>query len=165
MPLGWQAADVIRKLVRPTNHWTLTSPLGPLLIASIGRLRATSAPPLSSGLSVEMHRMIASLSRAANAPITPASTLPAAASRIGSVRYKRYSAFEADLDKDALTVARKWHASFEPSQLPTGSTTYARSSGPGGQHVNKCVSTLRRHFFYAVLTNQEPRRKPFLCSP
>ncbi|KAM3496741.1 hypothetical protein MY10362_009887 [Beauveria mimosiformis] len=47
------------------------------------------------------------------------------------------AAFDSDLDKDALAVARKWHASFEPSQLPSGTTTYARSSGPGGQHVNK----------------------------
>ncbi|KAM3469518.1 hypothetical protein MY5147_006998 [Beauveria neobassiana] len=58
-------------------------------------------------------------------------------SRIAFIRHKRYIAFDSDLDKDALAVARKWHASFEPSQLPSGTTTYARSSGPGGQHVNK----------------------------
>jgi peptidyl-tRNA hydrolase ICT1 len=54
-------------------------------------------------------------------------------------RFKRYQAFDADLDKDALTAARSWYESFNASQLPKGNTTYARSSGPGGQHVNKYV--------------------------
>lgn len=52
-------------------------------------------------------------------------------------RLKRYEAFDAQLDKDALEEAREWFKSFDESQLPKGSTTYARSSGPGGQHVNK----------------------------
>lgn len=55
------------------------------------------------------------------------------------VRSKRYEAFDANLDKDALDEARKWHSSFDPARLPAGSTTFARSSGPGGQHVNKLV--------------------------
>lgn len=53
------------------------------------------------------------------------------------VRFKRYEAFDAQLDQDALAEARDWYQTFEPSQLPKGNTTYARSSGPGGQHVNK----------------------------
>ncbi|GJN71318.1 hypothetical protein PLIIFM63780_006351 [Purpureocillium lilacinum] len=53
------------------------------------------------------------------------------------VRYKRYSAFDSHLDQDALAEARSWYQSFDASQLPKGNTTYARSSGPGGQHVNK----------------------------
>lgn len=52
-------------------------------------------------------------------------------------RLKRYDAFDATLDKEALAEARTWFQSFDMSQLPKGSTTYARSSGPGGQHVNK----------------------------
>ncbi|KAF7531094.1 hypothetical protein G7Z17_g13746 [Cylindrodendrum hubeiense] len=52
-------------------------------------------------------------------------------------RFKRYQAFEAELDKDALAEARAWYRSFSPAQLPKGNITYARSSGPGGQHVNK----------------------------
>ncbi|KAL4730310.1 hypothetical protein ACLX1H_002343 [Fusarium chlamydosporum] len=52
-------------------------------------------------------------------------------------RFKRYQAFDADFDKDALNEARSWYESFNASQLPKGNTTYARSSGPGGQHVNK----------------------------
>ncbi|KAH6990520.1 hypothetical protein BKA56DRAFT_667083 [Ilyonectria sp. MPI-CAGE-AT-0026] len=54
-----------------------------------------------------------------------------------SARFKRYQAYEAELDKDALAEARAWYRSFSPAQLPKGNTTYARSSGPGGQHVNK----------------------------
>ncbi|KAH6605980.1 hypothetical protein Trco_005133 [Trichoderma cornu-damae] len=53
------------------------------------------------------------------------------------VRCKRYEAYDARLDQDALAEARLWYNSFDASQLPKGSTTYARSSGPGGQHVNK----------------------------
>ncbi|EHK23562.1 uncharacterized protein TRIVIDRAFT_92142 [Trichoderma virens Gv29-8] len=53
------------------------------------------------------------------------------------VRFKRYEAYDAQLDQDALAEARLWYNSFDASQLPKGSTTYARSSGPGGQHVNK----------------------------
>ncbi|KAL7951511.1 hypothetical protein V8C42DRAFT_304294 [Trichoderma barbatum] len=53
------------------------------------------------------------------------------------VRFKRYEAYDARLDQDVLAEARLWYNSFDASQLPTGSTTYARSSGPGGQHVNK----------------------------
>jgi peptidyl-tRNA hydrolase ICT1 len=43
------------------------------------------------------------------------------------------------LDQDALAAARSWYQTFTEAQLPSGSTTYARSSGPGGQHVNKSV--------------------------
>ncbi|KAL6893149.1 peptidyl-tRNA hydrolase domain-containing protein [Trichoderma longibrachiatum] len=53
------------------------------------------------------------------------------------VRFKRYEAYDAQLDQDALAEARLWYNSFDASQLPKGNTTYARSSGPGGQHVNK----------------------------
>jgi peptidyl-tRNA hydrolase ICT1 len=52
-------------------------------------------------------------------------------------RYKRYEAHEAHLDQDALADARSWFDKFDASQLPKGNTTFARSSGPGGQHVNK----------------------------
>ncbi|KAJ3475518.1 hypothetical protein NLG97_g9429 [Lecanicillium saksenae] len=84
-----------------------------------------------------MLQTIAGFSRARLSAPSTSIVSPATASRIGSVRYKRYSAFDAELDKDTLAVARKWHESFDSSQLPAGSTTYARSSGPGGQHVNK----------------------------
>lgn len=58
------------------------------------------------------------------------------------VRWKRYEAYDAQLDQDALAEARLWYSSFDASQLPKGSTTYARSSGPGGQHVNKYEESL-----------------------
>lgn len=53
------------------------------------------------------------------------------------VRFKRYEAYDARLDQDALAEARVWYNSFDASKLPKGNTSYARSSGPGGQHVNK----------------------------
>ncbi|KAL6413869.1 hypothetical protein AUP68_03399 [Ilyonectria robusta] len=59
-----------------------------------------------------------------------------------SARFKRYQAYEAELDKDALAEARAWYRSFSPAQLPKGNTTYARSSGPGGQHVNNPISNI-----------------------
>lgn len=51
-------------------------------------------------------------------------------------------AYEASFDQDELQEARKWRAAFAESQLPLGETTYSRSSGPGGQHVNKCVESV-----------------------
>lgn len=54
-----------------------------------------------------------------------------------TTRLKRYEAYDAQLDRDALVEARSWFQKFDASQLPRGNTTYARSSGPGGQHVNK----------------------------
>jgi len=51
-------------------------------------------------------------------------------------------AYEATFDQDELEEARKWRATFAESKLPCGETTYSRSSGPGGQHVNKCVSSV-----------------------
>jgi peptidyl-tRNA hydrolase ICT1 len=56
---------------------------------------------------------------------------------IAPSRSKRYEAFGSELDQDALAAARSWYQTFTEAQLPSGSTTYARSSGPGGQHVNK----------------------------
>ncbi|KAL2210841.1 hypothetical protein CC79DRAFT_1366221 [Sarocladium strictum] len=53
------------------------------------------------------------------------------------IRLKRFEAFGSQLDQDALHQARTWFRQFNASQLPKGSTTFSRSSGPGGQHVNK----------------------------
>ncbi|KAI1636031.1 hypothetical protein F4809DRAFT_641894 [Biscogniauxia mediterranea] len=55
-------------------------------------------------------------------------------------RTARYQAFDADLDQDDLAEARKWYASFTENSIPKGHTTYSRSSGPGGQYVNKTES-------------------------
>ncbi|KAM0811490.1 hypothetical protein AB5N19_11846 [Seiridium cardinale] len=52
-------------------------------------------------------------------------------------RSARNQAFDADFDQDELADARKWHSSFNEDNLPKGHTHYSRSSGPGGQHVNK----------------------------
>lgn len=52
-------------------------------------------------------------------------------------RFARTEAFEASLDPAELSEARKWRQSVNEDSLPKGTTTFARSSGPGGQHVNK----------------------------
>ncbi|TDZ34961.1 hypothetical protein C8035_v010196 [Colletotrichum spinosum] len=59
---------------------------------------------------------------------------------IRSTRWARYQAFEADFDPEELKQAREWHKTFDGSRLPKGQTSFARSSGPGGQHVNKTES-------------------------
>ncbi|KAI3318909.1 hypothetical protein HD806DRAFT_510351 [Xylariaceae sp. AK1471] len=56
------------------------------------------------------------------------------------LRTIRYQAHDALLDQDELEEARKWHASFSEDSLPKGQVSYSRSSGPGGQHVNKTES-------------------------
>ncbi|KAK4203500.1 hypothetical protein QBC40DRAFT_262347 [Triangularia verruculosa] len=52
-------------------------------------------------------------------------------------RFIRHQAFDASFDDEELSEARKWHQSFKIDNLPEGNTSFARSSGPGGQHVNK----------------------------
>ncbi|KAL7619441.1 hypothetical protein AAE478_009980 [Parahypoxylon ruwenzoriense] len=54
-----------------------------------------------------------------------------------AVRTVQHRAFDAAFDQDELAEARRWHASFDGNALPKGQTCYSRSSGPGGQHVNK----------------------------
>lgn len=54
-------------------------------------------------------------------------------------RLVRYQAFDAAFDPDELAEARRWRQGFNESSIPKGDTTFTRSSGPGGQHVNKSV--------------------------
>ncbi|KAI0968459.1 hypothetical protein F4678DRAFT_464526 [Xylaria arbuscula] len=56
------------------------------------------------------------------------------------LRTLRYQAHDALFDQDDLEEARRWYASFDRGSLPKGQTSYSRSSGPGGQHVNKTES-------------------------
>ncbi|TLD06687.1 uncharacterized protein PgNI_08342 [Pyricularia grisea] len=51
----------------------------------------------------------------------------------------RRGANNVELDPIALNEARDWKKSATVNILPLGQTVYSRSSGPGGQHVNKCV--------------------------
>jgi hypothetical protein len=51
----------------------------------------------------------------------------------------RHQAFEAAYNQEDLSEARTWRKTFDLGRLPKGNTTYSRSSGPGGQHVNKSV--------------------------
>jgi hypothetical protein len=59
--------------------------------------------------------------------------------KTSGLRNLRYQAFDAETDPKDLAEAREWRQSFRPASVPKGSTTYSRSSGPGGQHVNKYV--------------------------
>ncbi|KAK4192200.1 hypothetical protein QBC35DRAFT_243259 [Podospora australis] len=52
-------------------------------------------------------------------------------------RFARHQAYDAAFDEEELSEARKWRHSFRLESLPEGNTSFSRSSGPGGQHVNK----------------------------
>jgi peptidyl-tRNA hydrolase ICT1 len=45
----------------------------------------------------------------------------------------------AEIDEDELKAARSWLAKLDAETIPRsiGEVTFSRSSGPGGQHVNK----------------------------
>ncbi|KIH89048.1 peptidyl-tRNA hydrolase ICT1 [Sporothrix brasiliensis 5110] len=49
----------------------------------------------------------------------------------------RYAAFDSGFNPDDLQAARQWRQALTQDALPQGNTTFSRSSGPGGQHVNK----------------------------
>ncbi|KAI1187515.1 peptidyl-tRNA hydrolase domain-containing protein [Nemania serpens] len=65
---------------------------------------------------------------------------PSLAPSLVLLRTVRYQAHDALLDKDDLDEARKWYTSLNEDSIPQAQTTYSRSSGPGGQHVNKTES-------------------------
>lgn len=60
----------------------------------------------------------------------------------GRVSYRPYqkNASDAVFDQDDLEEARSWYASFRLSSVPKGDSSFSRSSGPGGQHVNTYVA-------------------------
>ncbi|KAI3339106.1 peptidyl-tRNA hydrolase domain-containing protein [Ustulina deusta] len=70
---------------------------------------------------------------------SPLSSLSSGPSLV-HLRSVRYQAHDVLFDQDDLEEAWKWHASFNKTSLPRGHTSYSRSSGPGGQHVNKTES-------------------------
>ncbi|KAK0625277.1 hypothetical protein B0T17DRAFT_491805 [Bombardia bombarda] len=55
-------------------------------------------------------------------------------------RFIRHQAFDVGFDQEELAEARKWRQSLQPASVPKGVTSFSRSSGPGGQHVNKTES-------------------------
>ncbi|KAH8880386.1 hypothetical protein GQ53DRAFT_755209 [Thozetella sp. PMI_491] len=73
------------------------------------------------------------------------------------LRFSSYHSHDAAFDPEELAEARKWHQSFRISSLPKGTTTYARSSGPGGQHVNKTESKAITSWAVAELSKAVPR--------
>jgi len=54
-----------------------------------------------------------------------------------ALRFARFQAFGSGLDPTEIEEARTWFRTFDGHNLPKGATTYSRSSGAGGQHVNK----------------------------
>jgi protein subunit release factor B len=56
-------------------------------------------------------------------------------------------------EKD-VTAARKWLAELRETSLPSniGEVSYSRSSGPGGQNVNKSVFLLPFHLLILIVT-------------
>ncbi|KAI5922944.1 hypothetical protein F4810DRAFT_230154 [Camillea tinctor] len=104
--------------------------------------------------------MLPILSRARLAPF---SSLPFSSPSSGlgtslvQLRNVRYQAFDADLDPDDLAEARNWYASFTENSIPKGHTSYSRSSGPGGQYVNKTESKATTVWTIDELSNGLPK--------
>jgi len=53
--------------------------------------------------------------------------------------HRVYSQAGSNREEADLEAAREWYRSFSKSSIPTkvAETTFSRSSGPGGQKVNK----------------------------
>ena len=79
------------------------------------------------------------MQRLLSRPLLSPSVLPPLA------RGVKYQPFDSGHDEADLAEARTWHRSFTDDSLPKGKTTFSRSSGPGGQHVNKFVSGPNQH--------------------
>lgn len=54
-------------------------------------------------------------------------------------------ASQNNVAEDELSEARRWLANFDPDTIPKNivDVSFSRSSGPGGQNVNKYKSLLR----------------------
>ncbi|PKS11209.1 hypothetical protein jhhlp_002970 [Lomentospora prolificans] len=72
-------------------------------------------------------------------------------------RQAHYGAFDANLDENDLVEARQWRKSFDRNTLPRGNTVFARSSGPGGQHVNKTESKATTSWTIKELSASVPK--------
>ena len=58
----------------------------------------------------------------------------------GIIQTSRFSTTTSWRDQYDFDAARKWYAGLSKTPLPRiGEVTYSRSSGPGGQNVNKYV--------------------------
>lgn len=80
-------------------------------------------------------------------------------------RFARYQAFDASFDPDELAEARRWRQAFSEDALPKGTTTFARSSGPGGQHVNKTETKAITNWAVSELSQVVPKlMRPLLRS-
>ena len=64
-------------------------------------------------------------------------------SRLVWLSRQPYSTNSPSSDEEEQAAARKWAASFDRQSIPRtlGTVEYSRSSGPGGQNVNKYVTS------------------------
>ncbi|KAK7707603.1 hypothetical protein SLS64_007122 [Diaporthe eres] len=91
--------------------------------------------------------------------------LPSAIELAPWKRFARYQAFDASFDPDELAEARRWRQAFSEDALPKGTTTFARSSGPGGQHVNKTETKAITNWAVSELSQVVPKlMRPLLRS-
>lgn len=91
--------------------------------------------------------------------------LPSAIELAPWKRFARYQAFDASFDPDELAEARRWRQAFSEDALPKGTTTFARSSGPGGQHVNKTETKAITTWAVSELSQVVPKlMRPLLRS-
>jgi hypothetical protein len=76
-----------------------------------------------------------------------------------SVRFNRHQAYEDSFDPIDLLEARIWRHAFDISRIPKGQTIFSRSSGPGGQHVNKYVYPSSPRSYHEMLMTPQDRDK------
>ena len=83
------------------------------------------------------------ISRSLQASSSQALGEPSRLVRVGLKRFAGSACFSSEAfgNSDELSAARKWLDGLTIDALPKDAfeVSYARSSGPGGQNVNKCV--------------------------
>lgn len=93
---------------------------------------------------VPLHGMIASVARLS----TSSCPFPRAVARVGQLSLRRFASRRAaalkgeEPDEEELRAAREWLSKLNSQTIPRQicHVSFSRSSGPGGQNVNKFVS-------------------------
>lgn len=99
---------------------------------SRGRALNGSKPIVNASLNVAMFRSIASATR----PSLFQGTCNPAIVRRSFLSHRQHN---SDATEEEIAAARKWVDEFHPEAIPKniGEISFSRSSGPGGQNVNK----------------------------
>src|SRR5690349_20566819 len=103
-----------------------------------------------------LRRLVHGLLNEKLAPCRPGAT------PIQWLRTIQHQAFDDAFDQDELSEARKWREAFQQSSIPKGQTVFSRSSGPGGQHVNKSVPGRDDEPCFRSADSPEPEPRPKL---